>query len=105
MRRRIFTILFLIACWTSYTDLTSGSLPGGQQVRENAGSTRQTAIPYKNIMVTPGDTLLSVIERVNQSVPDISQVMQDFTRLNPSVDPNHLQIGRTYAFPVYDQKH
>ncbi|MDD9147563.1 LysM domain-containing protein [Sporolactobacillus sp. CQH2019] len=106
MKRRIFTLLFLIACWTSYTDLTSGSLPAGTAAHASAASAQsvKVQIPSQRITVAPGDTLLSVAERINKTSPSIDQVIKDFAILNPSVDPNHLQIGRTYAFPYYDRQ-
>lgn len=103
MKKRIFTILFLIACWTSYTDLTSGSLPAGQ-AQTPAQSAEKAAVPFQRITVAPGDTLLSIAERINKSQPSIDNVIKDFSVLNPSVDPNHLQIGRAYAIPFYDRQ-
>jgi hypothetical protein len=103
VKKRIFTILFLIACWTSYQDLTSGSLPAGKnEAATNQPQAQETAaVPYLRVTVSPGDTLLSITERVSSRQPDINQVIHDFLTLNPSVDPNHLKIGETYAFPVY----
>ncbi|WP_026039100.1 type IV pilus assembly protein FimV [Sporolactobacillus vineae] len=104
MKKRIFTILFLIACWTSYQDLTSGSLPaaGTTEAANSQPAAQETAaVPYLRVTVSPGDTLLSITERASSRQPDISQVIRDFSTLNPSVNPNHLKIGETYAFPVY----
>lgn len=103
MKKRIFTILFLIACWTSYADLSSGSLPAGQAEQTSVTSREQAAIPFRRVTIAPGDTLLSVAERINRSEPDIDRLMKDFAALNPSVDPNRLQIGETYAFPDYNK--
>lgn len=112
MKKRFFTILFILACWTSYSDLTSGSLPAGQAsaTRPSMKESRQSrpvekaAINFQRITVEPGDTLLSVTERMNEQQTSIEQVLKDFSILNPSADPNHLQIGSTYAFPYYDKK-
>lgn len=107
MKKRIFTILFLIACWTSYQDLTSGSLPAGKTAESSAAQASAPAVqetaaaPYQRVTVVPGDTLLSITERLSSKPADISKVLHDFSVLNPSVDPNHLKIGQTYAFPVY----
>lgn len=106
MKKRIFTILFLIACWTSYQDLTSGSLPAGKTADSAAQASAPavqvtTASPYQRVTVAPGDTLLSITERLSSKPADISKVLRDFSVLNPSVNPNHLKIGQTYAFPVY----
>ncbi|TGA99603.1 hypothetical protein E4665_04575 [Sporolactobacillus shoreae] len=107
MKKRIFTILFLVACWTSYSDLTSGSLPAGKTVATTAIQNQvkeKSAVPFQRITVAPGDTLLSVTERISNQVPPITDVINNFSILNPSVDPNHLQIGKVYSFPVYSQK-
>ncbi|GGL40105.1 LysM peptidoglycan-binding domain-containing protein [Sporolactobacillus putidus] len=103
MKKRIFTLLILIVCWTSYTDLTSGSLPAGTAAKTSAQSVN-APLSFQKITVAPGDTLLSVAERINKTSPSIDQVIKDFAILNPSVDPNHLQIGRAYAFPYYDRQ-
>jgi hypothetical protein len=107
MKRRIFTILFLIACWTSYQDLTSGSLPAGKTAASSSQPPAQetAAVPFQHVTVAPGDTLLSITERTSSRQPDITKVISDFSILNPSVDPNHLKIGQTYAFPVYTPNH
>jgi len=105
IKKRFFTILFIMMCWTSYADLSSGSLPAGQAAAEPArpAASEKAAIAYQRVTVAPGDTLLSITERINENQQSIEKVLKDFAVLNPSVDPNHLQIGKTYAFPSYDQ--
>ncbi|WP_193437422.1 hypothetical protein [Sporolactobacillus pectinivorans] len=104
MKKRIFTILFLIACWTSYADLTSGSLPAGKTVATAVPNQikERAAVPFQRITVAPGDTLLSITERISKKAPAIDTVINNFSILNPSVNPNHLKIGETYAFPCYN---
>ncbi|RYL91600.1 LysM peptidoglycan-binding domain-containing protein [Sporolactobacillus sp. THM7-4] len=102
MKKKFFIIVFLIACWTSYADLTSGSLPSEPKTVTSAPAVERAAVPFQRVLVKPGDTLLSITERINKTEPPIERMIKDFTVLNPSVDPNHLQIGKTYAFPVYD---
>ncbi|MFT8317521.1 MAG: hypothetical protein ABF651_04520 [Sporolactobacillus sp.] len=105
IKKRIFTIIFLIACWTTYSDLTSGSLPAGAVDNGSAqpAAAEHAAIVSKQITVNPGDTLLSISEQINQTdEPSIDQVLKDFSTLNPSANPNHLEIGKNYAFPYYE---
>ncbi|MCL1630390.1 LysM domain-containing protein [Sporolactobacillus sp. CPB3-1] len=105
MKKRFFTILFIVACWTSYADLTSGSLPAGHAElsrQTTPASSESAAVPYQRVTVKPGDTLLSVTERINSTQISIEKTLKDFSLLNPNVDPNHLRIGETYAFPRYD---
>ncbi|MCO7175707.1 LysM peptidoglycan-binding domain-containing protein [Sporolactobacillus kofuensis] len=103
MKKRFFTIIFILACWTSYVDLTSGSLPTGQAAQTTAQISEKATVAYQRITVSPGDTLLSITERINESEPSIEEILKDFAVLNPSVNPNHLQIGKTYAFPSYSK--
>ncbi|RYM02221.1 LysM domain-containing protein [Sporolactobacillus sp. THM7-7] len=104
MKKKVFTILLLLVCWTSYADLTTGTLPSGQKTDFSVPGSEKAAVPFKRITVEPGDTLLSITERINEGDVSIDQVMDDFTILNPSADPNHLQIGKSYAFPDYDDQ-
>jgi hypothetical protein len=104
MKKRFFTILFIMACWTSYVDLSSGSLPAGQAAQPvTPAASEKSAVAFQRVTVAPGDTLLSITERINEKQPSIEKTLKDFAVLNPSVDPNHLQIGKTYAFPRYDK--
>ncbi|MFT8362117.1 MAG: LysM domain-containing protein [Sporolactobacillus sp.] len=102
-KKSVFTIIALIACWTTYSDLSSGSLPASsaEEPEIQTASAERAAIAYKAIKVSPGDTLLSISERINKDEPAIDKLVRDFSTLNPSVDPNHLEIGKTYAFPCY----
>lgn len=97
----LYTILFLV-CWTSYADLTTGVLPSGTKIKSQTTVPR-ASVQYKTITVSPGDTLLSIVERLNSRVPSIDQVTKDFESLNPHVSSNNIQIGKTYAFPVYEK--
>lgn len=103
IKRKVFTLLFLAACWTSYHDLTAGSLPASGETHHTGQTAEQAAVPFKSVTIQPGDTLLSVAEQLNEADIPVSRIISDFKLLNPSVDPNHLRIGETYAFPFYGQ--
>ncbi|WKB36925.1 hypothetical protein QS257_08890 [Terrilactibacillus sp. S3-3] len=96
----LYTILFLVL-WTSYADLTTGVLPSGTKPKSQTTVSSNTAVQYKMITVSPSETLLSIVERLNSHVPSVEQVTKDFESLNPHVSPDNIQIGKTYAFPVY----
>ncbi|CAM3107611.1 LysM peptidoglycan-binding domain-containing protein [Sporolactobacillus spathodeae] len=102
-KKHFFIAIAIVACWTTYSDLNSGSLPASatNQASIQVTGTEHAAIPHKRIKVNPGDTLLSISERLNKDEPSIEQLLKDFALLNPSADPNHLEIGKDYAFPLY----
>jgi hypothetical protein len=95
--------LFLTAfiLYIVYYDLKIGTLPGSIQ----ASTIKEThdEISYQVWEVKPGDTVLSVVEKLtNESIPvSLSQVVDDFQALNQGVKPEEIQIGKTYKFPVY----
>ncbi|MBO8156077.1 MAG: LysM peptidoglycan-binding domain-containing protein [Bacillaceae bacterium] len=62
-------------------------------------------ISYKTVsyQVQSGDTVLSILEQLNPELNTISvdQLMADFKKLNPGVNPHQILQGKTYLFPVY----
>ena len=101
--KKLFVLLFMaLIIYSVYFDITIGTLP--------AVSTPVTAqespsdLPYKEIEVKPGETLLSIIEREEGSLPKpINTIILDFQELNNGHSPHELQIGETYKFPNYSQ--
>ncbi|THE15453.1 hypothetical protein E1I69_00950 [Bacillus timonensis] len=59
--------------------------------------------PYKEIKINAGDTLLSIVENLNEGkqISSIDSVIEDFEELNPNSKADLLQIGKTYKFPIY----
>ncbi|MEH7224547.1 hypothetical protein V7112_12130 [Bacillus sp. JJ1566] len=59
--------------------------------------------PYQEIKVKAGDTLLSIVENVNEGkqISSIESVIKDFEELNPDSKAELLQIGKSYKFPLY----
>lgn len=56
------------------------------------------------VKVQPGDTVLSLMEKVNNyelDNLDIDKIIADFKQLNPLVNPYDLKINHYYYFPVY----
>ncbi|TCP31128.1 hypothetical protein EV207_1033 [Scopulibacillus darangshiensis] len=100
----IISILGLVG-WTSYSDMTEGVLPSADTGQRKTDVTQTVTIPYKNYQVAPGDTVLSVVEKLNPNdTIAIQRMVNDFNKLNPNTDPNHIRIGRSYAFPIYKNK-
>ncbi|MCG3418688.1 hypothetical protein ACTWPF_09105 [Oceanobacillus sp. M65] len=89
--------VFLIAA--VYTDLTKGSLPTTPE--NNETNTNYTA---KQLKVQQGETVLSIIEKINPTLTKVSvdNFIKDFQVLNAEADPFHLQVDRYYYFPVYE---
>lgn len=109
LKKWLVVITLIIVGWTSYYDLSKGTLrliesPSPQPA--SAATVTSTAVSEpKDVIkkvVQPGDTVLSIEERINKDKTfTITQVLNDFKMLNPSVDPNHIQIGHTYVFKRY----
>ncbi|WP_409301703.1 LysM peptidoglycan-binding domain-containing protein [Peribacillus sp. SCS-155] len=109
MKRMLF---FLIACFIIYIiyfDLTTGSLPQ-PQIRSAEPATLQVekktqsaeGIPFKMVKIKPGDTLLSIIEKQDDGRQiSIEDTVADFIALNNGLQPERIQIGKTYKIPDY----
>jgi len=77
---------------------TSATPPGGP---DRGSSTAPSATPAasgtaasaRSYTVQPGDTLASIANAIGVSPASIIQ-------LNPTIDPNNLQIGQTLRLPV-----
>lgn len=105
-KKWIFFLIFIVIGGTCYYDLKNGTL--SMMVTP---APKNTSIPvstpakpkdYEVKVVQPGDTVLSIEEHLNPNKSiSIIQVLSDFKSLNPSVDPNHIQIGKTYKFKLY----
>ncbi|WP_050615786.1 LysM peptidoglycan-binding domain-containing protein [Bacillus testis] len=101
MKRLVFLGLALLFIYSSYIDLTKGTLP---RKSPSSVETKETmaSIPYIEVEVQPGDTLLSIMEDQEGTLnKPIETIMADFEKLNSGVSPRELQIGKTYKFPAY----
>ena len=102
MKKLFIIAIFAVVGWTSYYDMTKGTLAF---IGSNETKASEPAIPFQTVHVQPGDTVLSLYEKLNpSSTYDIDQVLRDFKKLNHGVDPNHIQIGKTYRIPL-DESH
>lgn len=115
MKRIFFFLLFIAVCCTSYYDVTKGTLnktdTSSKQVTTKSVTakvhpsntvSKKTQPDYKSIKIAPGNTVLSIVEKLNPShhIP-ITTVISDFKKLNPNTNPNQIEIGKTYKFPIY----
>jgi hypothetical protein len=65
---------------------------------------KSTTIPYYEVKIKQGDTVISVIERYHGTLPtSIEQIVEDFEILNANVKAESILLGKTYRFPDYKQ--
>ncbi|HLS07964.1 hypothetical protein [Lentibacillus sp.] len=98
----VFVVLFLVSI---HRDLTIGtpldSKSDGQHDNPMVEEEQANAV---KISVNKGDTVLSIVEELNEQNDrelDIPQIMTDFKALNPGVEPLHIESGDDYYFPLY----
>ncbi|MBD3107637.1 hypothetical protein IEO70_04595 [Bacillus sp. AGMB 02131] len=99
--KKIFALLLVgLIIYSVYFDLTTGTLPAAS-VPATAEEAKPE-LPYNEIEVKPGDTLLSIIEREEGSLPKpIDKIILDFQKLNDGQSPHEMQIEKTYKIPDY----
>lgn len=109
MKRLLLFFSFCFILFIIYYDLTTGSLPTSQlraspaqqSVPVNTPTTSRS-MAYKEILIKPGDTLLSIVEKEKgTSNQPIEEVISDFQTLNEGLRPENMQIGKTYKIPLY----
>lgn len=102
MKRFFICILVLLLFISIYKDLTDHKETKDPTIVNYHSNTDYTIMHMK---VQPGDTVLSIIEQINQNrlqKSDITQVLSDFQSLNPTVDPYNIYPYAFYYFPKYN---
>ncbi|OZU89955.1 hypothetical protein CIL03_02095 [Virgibacillus indicus] len=102
--KRISLYIFLILLFLSiYKDIMSGyNIPDN-----NSPKIQQTVkIDFEivHIKVKSGETVLSIVEKINNNdieILNVNQIISDFRLANPETDPFQLQTGHYYYFPLY----
>lgn len=101
-----FSICFIL--FIIYFDMTTGTLPTSPssatsvQPSKPVSKTSAPSIAYKEVLIKPGDTLLSIMENERgASNKPIEEVISDFQSLNEGLKPENMQIGKTYKVPTY----
>jgi hypothetical protein len=100
-------IIFLTICgiaYSCYFDWKVGTLPArASDEAVVALSSNINEIPSVEVTVLNGDTVLSIVEKLNDgAIPtSMSQVINDFESLNPSVKAHVIKSGSKYLFPIY----
>ncbi|MDR4888954.1 hypothetical protein RGU12_15700 [Fredinandcohnia sp. QZ13] len=104
--KRFFAFLAIaFILYIIYYDVSFGTLPVAKnETIEATEVIAQTPNnPYTEIKVNAGDTLLSIVEKINEGkqISSIETVIKDFEVLNPDSQAELLKIGKTYKFPLY----
>lgn len=107
--KRLLGVLFIGIClYAVFVDLTRGTLPkNNNQTEEIVEEVNTASIPYEEVTISRGDTLLTIIEKRDgfPSHISINQMIEDFMVLNNGVKPEMIQPGQTYKIPVYSREH
>lgn len=109
MTRPIMWIGCLILVYCILFDLTRGTLsiafPTKQPVTAQAvqPSVPQSSSNYMEVIVQPGDTVLSLVEKnqTNNASVSIDKLVEDFRKLNKGLDPLAIQAGKKVFIPIY----
>ncbi|MDQ0175200.1 hypothetical protein [Bacillus chungangensis] len=103
MKKIIAFLLTATIGYSIYHDITNGTLEVHSTNKTLQDNTEIETSPFIAIAVQPGDTVLSVVEQLQQAPlsASISQVTNDFMQLNKGTRPEDIQVGKTYNFPVY----
>ncbi|WP_174613826.1 hypothetical protein [Virgibacillus ihumii] len=101
----IFVLLFIISM---HKDLTVGSLEKDLNHSSEDNITSRATIHSQavRIKVHEGETVLSIVEQINQEsvqTLDVKQIVADFKELNPDAKPLQIKAGNYYFFPFYEK--
>ncbi|KKI88596.1 hypothetical protein WQ54_30860 [Bacillus sp. SA1-12] len=111
MKRLFVFLLMTFLCYIVYYDFQVGTLPAlsmaqlppvsekEQKIKEEPAS-----IPYFEVKIKQGDTVLTIIEKHHNGLPaSIEEIIKDFEVLNSDVKAEEILPGETYRFPNYEQ--
>ncbi|WP_070120658.1 hypothetical protein [Bacillus marinisedimentorum] len=108
MKRFLLAGCACLVFYIIYFDLTTGTLPANTVPAVHTAAAGKSGddldIQYQNRVVKPGDTVLSVVEKIHggTSPVPIDEIISDFEALNPNGNLAALHIGKTYRFPFYE---
>jgi len=103
--KRISIYILMILLFVSlYLDMVKGNDQHLTSVHHHTiESSEHESFQVVKVQVQPGDTVLSISEHINHIEQlHINQLIEDFTLLNPYVDPYELETFAFYYFPHYD---
>lgn len=103
LQKLVICLIIILAFASVYHDLNSGSqvhLMNESDQQENSVQTKQFTVV--KVKVEAGDTFLSIIEQLNDSLTtvNIDEISEDFMLINHT-DPHDIKNGDSYYFPLY----
>ncbi|MDQ0269464.1 hypothetical protein [Cytobacillus purgationiresistens] len=109
MRRFAAFILLIVVAYAIYFDLANGTLPTAQETTnekpavQTSAEVAQFASPFIEKEVSPGETVLSIVEKQNKGLENIpmNEIVSDFIKLNEGIKPEEIKYGKVYKFPTY----
>lgn len=105
MKRFVGAILSVLILYVIYYDFTKGTLPteSNEQNSVPVSTTTTTNIPFFEVKVKPGETVLTIVEKkLDKPLPvSITRLINDFEQLNDGDKPEEIRIGKQYRFPDY----
>lgn len=105
MKRFIRVCVIMLILYVVAYDLKIGTLPQSSPANAEIHKEKKkekNKQNFKTYEVTPGDTLISVVEKLNSNNNySIVSMLKDFKSLNPEANPENIQIGKSYKFPLY----
>ncbi|MGG1677429.1 hypothetical protein ACIFOT_16960 [Neobacillus sp. NRS-1170] len=109
MKKLFGFLLTVLIIYVIYLDLTVGTLTPSpvKQVDAKVETVmkKATGLPSFEAKVKPGETVISIVEhRLEKPLPvAITDLIEDFKKLNQGHNPEKIQIGSTYHFPDYSK--
>lgn len=118
MKRIAGIFIILLFLYSTYYDLTIGTLPSEiskaseppdeQELIVESTEQKETITeeamtePFQAVTVEPGNTVLSIVEHLHEGPypATIQDIIYDFKELN-GIEPEEMQIGEEYLFPLY----
>lgn len=119
MKRIAGIFIMLIFLYSTYYDLTIGTLPSeiskaseptaeqkviveSTEEKEDTITEEPVTDPFQAVTVEPGNTVLSIVEHLHEGPypATIQDIIYDFKELN-GIEPEEMQIGEEYLFPLY----
>ncbi|MCA1031758.1 hypothetical protein LCL95_12055 [Bacillus timonensis] len=109
MKKLIAIVVSMFILFILYYDMSKGTLPVSKAETVTSFTNKADyveeipKIQYKTVKIKAGDTVLSIVEELaNGSIPvPIQTIVDDFETLNKGVKTHHIQIDKTYKFPIY----
>jgi len=104
IKRLSIYLLLILLLVSIYKDLTidTSKIKSDSKITQFTDASELSGI---RIRIDPGDTVLSIVEQINKenhiSKIDITQIITDFEKINPDVDPYELKPNNFYYFPLY----